>query len=97
MHQLLAWPTWVGLRLLRVAKQLRLVRFLEGAISHVHRKHGALLRKLSTNTAMAVHLKHISGPKTFSFTRKDPISMTSTTLPSRTNLNCYAIRSMCEE
>ena len=49
-----------------------LLFFHSGAIYHVHRKHGALTRNLSTNTATADNLKHTSDPKTLSFTRNDP-------------------------
>ena len=57
-----------------------LLFFHSGAIYHVHRKHGALTRKLSTNTATADNLKHTSDPKTLSFTRNDPLR---TSVPSR--------------
>ena len=57
-----------------------LLFFHSGAIYHVHRKHGALTRNLSTNTATADNLKHISDPKTLSFTRNDPLR---TSVPSR--------------
>ena len=57
-----------------------LLFFHSGAIYHVHRKHGALTRNLSTNTATADNLKHTSDPKTLSFTRNDPLR---TSVPSR--------------
>ena len=57
-----------------------LLFFHAGAIYHVHRKHGALTRNLSTNTATADNLKHTSDPKTLSFTRNDPLR---TSVPSR--------------
>ena len=57
-----------------------LLFFHSGAIYHVHRKHGALTRNLSTNTATADNSKHISDPKTLSFTRNDPLR---TSVPSR--------------
>ena len=57
-----------------------LLFFHSGAIYHVHRKHGALTRNLSTNTATADNSKHTSDPKTLSFTRNDPLR---TSVPSR--------------
>ena len=59
---------------------MTLLFFHSGAIYHVHRKHGALTRNLSTNTATADNLKHTSDPKTLSFTRNDPLR---TSVPSR--------------
>ena len=57
-----------------------LLFFHSGAIYHVHREHGDLTRNLSTNTATADNSKHISDPKTLSFTRNDPLR---TSVPSR--------------
>ena len=70
-------PSLASQLLIRV---VTLLFFHSGAIYHVHRKHGALTRNLSTNTATADNLKHTSDPKTLSFTRNDPLR---TSVPSR--------------
>ena len=70
-------PSLASQLLIRVGT---LLFFHSGAIYHVHRKHGALTRNLSTNTATADNLKHTSDPETLSFTRNDPLR---TSVPSR--------------
>ena len=68
-----------------------LLFFHSGAIYHVHRKHGALTRNLSTNTATADNLKHTSDSKTLSFTRNDPLQDSGKTrTPGKTRTRLFS-------